>query len=73
MIDQNKIDEKEARLLAEKEAQKYGFGSGEINEVLNACGTDKECIKRKFSEIANRKIQDTVNKFQQGNGGLEPS
>lgn len=73
MTDRNKLDEKEARLLAEKEAKKYGFGPGEINEVLVACGTDLECIRHKFSEIANRKIKEAVNIFQQKYNGPELS
>lgn len=74
MTDKNLIAEKEARLLAEKEAMKYGFGQGEINAVLEQCGKDLVCIRNKFQELSNsKKIQDAVKAFQQGNDGLEPS
>lgn len=71
MIDQNKIDEKEARLLAEKEAQKYGFGPGEINEVLIACGTDKTCIRLKFQELVSKKFKEAADAFKAKNSGPE--
>lgn len=73
MTDRNKLDEKEARLLAEKEAQRYGFGPGEINEVLIACGTDLECIRRKFTEIENRKIKKAGKTVQREYNEPEPS
>lgn len=64
MIDQKKIDEKEARLLAEKEAQKYGFGSDEINKVLITCGTDKACIRAEFQKLnASKKFKEAAESF----------
>ena len=73
MSNQNELTKKEAKDLADTLALKYRLGPCEINEVLTACGTDKNCIKRKFSEIADLKIKEAVKRFQNGNSGPEPS